>query len=103
MEPCHGCTEAIRPFGGLANTGSALGVQVHLRSSAANRFFTGSNQYLARVGKIAINLPLDARIDHLLRPPAIRTSEARRRAEQAADQRGGGREPAAPHAPHSPP
>src|SRR4030065_2861171 len=102
MEPCHGCAEAIRPFGGLAYTGSALGVQVHLRSSAANRFFTGSNQYLARFGKIAINLPLDARIDHLLRPPAIRTSEARRRAEQGADKRALGLNPPSPSPPHRP-
>src|SRR4030067_296365 len=35
-ESHHGCTEAIHPFGGLANTGSALNSRVYLRSSAAD-------------------------------------------------------------------
>jgi hypothetical protein len=38
-DSCHGCTETIHQFGGLVNTGSALNIRVHLRSSAANCFF----------------------------------------------------------------
>jgi len=33
------CAETIHPFGGLANTGSALNIRVYLRSSAADCFF----------------------------------------------------------------
>src|SRR4030065_116209 len=32
------CAEAIHPFGGLANTGSALNIRIVLRSSAADCF-----------------------------------------------------------------
>jgi hypothetical protein len=38
-ESCHGCTAAIHPFGGLANTGSALNNHAYLRSSVADCFF----------------------------------------------------------------
>src|SRR4030042_2501270 len=38
-ESCHGCTGAIHPYGGLANTGSALNIHVYLRSSVADCFF----------------------------------------------------------------
>jgi len=39
-ESCHGDTEAIHSFGGLANTGSALNIRVYLRLTAFSRFIT---------------------------------------------------------------
>ena len=36
-ESCRGCTEAIHPFGGLANTGGALNIRVYLRLTAFSR------------------------------------------------------------------
>src|SRR3989337_1227082 len=38
-ESGHGCTEAVHPSGGPANTGSASNIHVYLRSSAADCFF----------------------------------------------------------------
>src|SRR3990170_3003432 len=38
-QSCRLCTEAVQPFGGLANAGSALNIHVYLRSSAADCFF----------------------------------------------------------------
>jgi hypothetical protein len=35
-------TEAMHPFAGLANTGSALNIRVYPRSSTADFFFSGS-------------------------------------------------------------
>jgi len=64
-----------------------LSIQVYLCSSAANRFFVRSNKHLTRLGKVTVYLAFNARIDHHLRPPAIRTGESRRRTEQTADQR----------------
>src|SRR4030067_497127 len=39
-DPCHGCTEAIHPFGGLANTGCALNIRVHLRLTGFSRIIS---------------------------------------------------------------
>src|SRR4030065_840744 len=36
-ESCHGGTEVIHPFGGLANTGSALNIRVHLHLTVFSR------------------------------------------------------------------
>jgi hypothetical protein len=46
-ESCRGCTEAIHPFAGLANTGSALNICVYLRLTAFSRLNPG---YHARPG-----------------------------------------------------
>lgn len=58
-----------------------------LYSLGRNLFPSASNQHMARLHKKTVYLLLYLRIDHHLRPLAIRTGESWRRSEQAADQR----------------
>ena len=51
------------------------------------QFAYGSNQHLARLPKKTLDMLLNLRIDHHLRPLAIRAGEPWRRSEQTADKR----------------
>src|SRR3989337_2394584 len=58
-ESGHGCTEAVHPSGGPANTGSALNIHVYLRSSAADCFFQDINNFTP----VLIARPIEMRSD----------------------------------------
>src|SRR4030065_458546 len=55
------CAETIHPFGGLANTGSALNIRVYLRSSAADCFF--QDEWTSRMSCVMISSMQDHLID----------------------------------------